>query len=58
MGVVDRMRMGENIANSTKEPKGSHAIARNDGTEQEADIGVAWDYPDEPTKVGPRVSMS
>ena len=52
------MRMGDNIANSTKEPKGSHAIARNDGTEQEADIGSAWDYPDEPTKVGPRVSMS
>ena len=38
MGVVYRMRVGENLEIPTQEPKGSHAIARNDETKQGTDF--------------------
>ena len=58
MGVVDRMRMGDEFVISTHEPKGSHTTPRNDETKQETDVGAAMDHPDELPQTGPRVSMS
>ena len=58
MGVVNKIRMGDNFVISTHEPKGSHTTPRNDETEQETDVGAAKDHPDELPKIGLRVSMS
>ena len=58
MGVVDRMRMGDNFVISTHDPKGSHTTARNDELEQKTDVEAAMDHPDELPQIGPRVSMS
>ena len=38
MGVVDRIRMGENLGISTHKPKGLHATERNDNTSQGTDL--------------------
>ena len=52
------MMMGDNLANPTHAPKGSHTTPKNDETEQETDVGAAMDHPDELPQTGPRVSMS
>ena len=46
MGVVNRMRMGDNFVMPVHKPKGPHTTPRNDETKHETDIGAVLDHQD------------